>query len=81
MTRRQHKPPQRVNPGTQLHRTYLVLQEFPGVPMASREVADETGFERKACSAYLYDLRRMGLITARPLSRCKHEYWFGERVD
>jgi len=62
-----------------MHQIYLVLQDLPGIPMRAREVADETGLDLKACSAYLGRLCQLGLVQSSPINRRDFEYWVGER--
>lgn len=71
-----------INPGTDLYRVWAALSEYPGVPMTSREIADETGLPLKQCSGYMYTLRKKGLAQSRPCQDLRqgqtYEHWVGE---
>lgn len=70
-----------LRPGTDIHRIYLALSEFPGVPMTTRELMDETGLPLKQCSGYMWTLRQRGLAQSRPSEQRNGqtlEHWVGE---
>ena len=77
-------PAKSLNPRTDLHKVWTALNEMPGVPMTSQELADETGLTLKQCSGYAYTLRKMGLAQSRCQTRAmgvrgaRYEHWVGE---